>query len=227
MQILKEHKYFDVFFSEDNDESIHNKSPNLEACADHPDQYYTRACQQYQLPVCVLCMNLLEHKDHSFIGIYDFLSEKKTKLYESLKLCYLAKIRLVSRKKQLETQVDKMQSMMNAKYQALKYLLDEYLLQNTKTIDAFLESQTDEIDSKVEDIDRYMSDVNKKLEDISKTRPAQAMIQLQSCSLREDLFQAHRIVYPDIATKDTDLMNAINRFGKIPKSTGAKASGIL
>lgn len=93
----------------------------------------------------------------------------------------------MSRKKQLETQVDKMQSMMNAKYQALKYLLDEYLLQNTKTIDAFLESQTDEIDSKVEDIDRYMSDVNKKLEDISKTRPAQAMIQLQSCSLREDL----------------------------------------
>lgn len=172
-------------------------------------------------------MDLLEHKDHSFIGIYDFLNEKKTKLYESLKLCYLAKIRLVSRKKQLETQVDKMQSMMNAKYQALKYLLDEYLLQNTKTIDAFLESQTDEIELKVEDIDRYMSDVNKKLEDISKTRPAQAMIQLQSCSLREDLFQAHRIVYPDIATKDTDLMNAINHFGKIPKSTGAKASGIL
>lgn len=120
-----------------------------------------------------------------------------------------------------------MKSMMNAKYQALKQLLDEYLLQNTKTIVLFLESQTDEIDSKVEDIDRYMSDVNKKLEDISKTRPAQAMIQLQSCSLREDLFQAHRIVYPDIATKDTDLMNAINRFGKIPKGTGAKASGIL
>lgn len=209
------------------DESIFNKSSDLETCADHSEQFYTMACQQCQLPVCDQCMDLLKHKGHSFLGIFDFLSEKKTKLYESLKLCYLTKIRLLSRKKQLETEVDKMQFIMNSKYRALQYLLDEYLLQNTKTIEAFLESQTDEIDSKVMDIDRYMSDVNKQMDEISKNRPAQAMIQLQSCSLREDLFQIQRIVYPDIKTKDTDLMDAINLFGNIPKSMGAKASGML
>lgn len=56
-----------------------------------------------------------------------------------------------------------------------------------KKIEAFWESENDEIDSKVEDIDRYISNVNKTLNTVSKNRPAQALIQLQSCSDTEDL----------------------------------------
>lgn len=90
-----------------------------------------------------------------------------------------------------------------------------------KKIESFWESQTDEIDRKIEDIDRYISNVNKTLNTVSKNRPAQALIQLQSCSDTEDLFQIPRIVYPDIGMKEMDLIKTINLFGNILGSMGA------
>lgn len=86
----------------------------------------------------------------------------------------------------LETEVDEMQYMMISKYKTLQELLNEYLLQNNKKIQVFWESQTDEIDRKVEDIDRFISKVHKTLNKVFKNRPAQALIQLQSCSDTED-----------------------------------------
>lgn len=190
-----------------------SKSAGLEVCPYHRDQYYTKACQQCQLPVCVQCMDLLEHKGHSFFTVYDLLSEKKAELYKSLKRCRFTKSKLLDRKKQLKTEVDKRQFMMKSKYRTLQCLLDEYLLQNLKKLEAFLKSQTDDIDSKVDDINRYISGVNNKMEEASKILPAQALIQLQSCSTREDLFKTHRIKFPDIGMKETDLIKAVNLFG--------------
>lgn len=201
-----------------------SKASGLEACDYHPHKYYTKACQQCQLPVCVECMEHLEHTRHSFYSIYELLSEKKTELYKSLQRCHSTRKQLLSRKTKLKTEVDKMQFMMISKYKTLQELLNEYLLQNNKKIESFWESQTDEIDSKVKDIDLYISNVNKTLREVSKCRPAQALIQLQSCSDTEDLFKNQRIVYPDIGIKETDLMKTINLFGNIPESMGVKTT---
>lgn len=182
------------------------------------------ACKQCQLPVCVQCMEISEHKNHDFTSVNGLLREKKAELDKTLNLCYLKKNQLLSRRKKLEAEVDKMQFIMISKYRTLKHLLDEYLLQNHKKIRSFLESQTDDIYNKLDDIDRYISNVMKNLNKMSEKLPAQALIQLQSCSLIEDLFKTHSIVYPDIGIKETDLMNAINLFGNIPVSIGAKGS---
>lgn len=72
--------------SGDNDESIHSKSSDLEACADHPDQYYTMACQQCQLPICVQCMEHSEHKDHDFSDLGASLRRRLAELYKNIQL---------------------------------------------------------------------------------------------------------------------------------------------
>lgn len=71
------------------------------------------------MPVCIECMEHLEHKQHSFYSIYDLLNEKKAELNKSPQLCHSARKKLLSRGKQLETEVDEMQYMMISKYKTI------------------------------------------------------------------------------------------------------------
>lgn len=57
----------------------------VETCANHPDQYYTLACQQCQLPVCVLCIEISEHKNHSFISLNVMLQDKLSWINNEIK----------------------------------------------------------------------------------------------------------------------------------------------
>lgn len=67
----------------------------------------------------------------------------------------------------------------------------------------------------------------KNLKEISENLPAQAMLQLKSCSLKADLSEATNIIYPEFIENELDLMNVSDLFGKlkIPQMT-AWESGI-
>lgn len=200
---------------------IHNKSANLETCADHLDQYYMMACQQCQLPICVQCMESLEHKDHDFIDLGVAMRENMTELYEKLHQGLLVKHNLWTIKEKLGSEVDEIQLRMIAKYQALQCLLDEVLKENLEDIKRYRETQTYSIEKKLKDTDQFISDLMKNLKEISENLPAQAMIQLKSCSLRSNLFKSSKIIYPEFIENEPDLTNVSDLFGKlkIPQMT--------
>lgn len=215
------------FFSGDNDESIHNKSPNREACADHPDQYYMMACQQCQLPVCVQCMESSEHKDHDLNDLGASLRKRIAEVYKNIQQGIRSQNQLWLEKKRLALEVKEIQSRMTAKYNALKQLLEEVFQQHLNDIEGFQESQSDIIGKKINDTDQYISLLMKNFKDISESLPAKALIQLKSCSLKKDLFQSSETNNLKFDENDTKLSDINDLFGilNIPKITRSE-SGI-
>lgn len=215
------------FFSGDNDESIHNKSPNRETCADHPDKYYMMACQQCQLPVCVQCMESSEHKDHDLNDLGASLRKRIAEVYKNIQQGIRSQNQLWLEKKRLALEVKEIQLRMTAKYHALKQLLEEVFQQNLNDIEGFQETQSDIIGKKINDTDQYISLLMKNFKEISESLPAKALIQLKSCSLKKDLFQSSETNNLKFDENDTKLSDINDLFGNlnIPKITRSE-SGI-
>lgn len=179
------------------------------------------ACQQCKLPVCVQCMEHSEHKDHNFTNLGVAMRENIAALYEKLHQGLLVKHNLWTTKEKLGSEVNEIQLRMIAKYQELQHLLDEVLKQNLEDIKIYRETQTYRIGKKLTDTDQFISDLMKNLKEISENLPAQAMLKLKSCSLRANLFESSKIIYPEFIENKADLTNVSDLFGKlnIPQMT--------
>lgn len=205
--------------TEDNrgDKSAYSLSSGLETCANHPDQYYTLACQQCQLPVCVLCIEISEHKNHSFIGLNVMLQDKLSWINDEIKRGHTFEEQMKLEKSTLVKHISDIELRMKVKHQSLKDQLDDVLKRNVEGLKKHQESHVDVIDEHLNDAEQHVSFLEKNLIDAAKCQPAQALILLSSSrsSLEKDLFKTYKVDKPSFDERKKEFRTISNIFGKL------------
>lgn len=189
----------------------------VETCANHPDQYYTLACQQCQLPVCVLCIEISEHKNHSFIGLNVMLQDKLSWINDEIKRGHTFEEQMKLEKSTLVKHISDIELRMKVKHQSLKDQLDDVLKRNVEGLKKHQESHVDVIDEHLNDAEQHVSFLEKNLIDAAKCQPAQALILLSSSrsSLEKDLFKTYKVDKPSFDERKKEFRTISNIFGKL------------
>lgn len=210
----------DQELKEDNkgDKSAYSLSSGLETCANHPDQYYTLACQQCQLPVCVLCIEISEHKNHSFISLNVMLQEKLSWINNEIKRGHTFEEQMELEKTTLVKHISDIKLRMRVKHQSLKDELDDILKENVERLKRHQESHVDAIDKTLNDAEQHVSFLEKNLNEAAECQPAQALILLKSSSrssLKKDLFKTYMVDKPSFVESGTEFTTISDIFGTL------------
>lgn len=210
----------DQELKEDNkgDKSAYSLSSGLETCANHPDQYYTLACRQCQLPVCVLCIEISEHKNHSFISLNVMLQEKLSWINNEIKRGHTFEEQMELEKTTLVKHISDIKLRMRVKHQSLKDELDDILKENVERLKKHQESHVDVIDKTLNDAEQHVSFLEKNLNEAAECQPAQALILLKSSSrssLEKDLFKTYMVDKPSFVESGTEFTTISDIFGTL------------